>query len=354
MKVVSKFLVFSALLFTFCLHGCKSKKEDKATTKPTSAPPVVVDVYLAQKQTVANKIECNGTIVANEMVEIKPEISGRLTYLNVNDGKQVSAGEVLAKINDAELQAQLNKTKVQLSMANKTEERLKKLLQIQGVNVADYDNAANQVNSLKADIEIIKAQLAKTIIKAPFSGKLGLRQISNGAYVTPQNILTVLQQNSICKVDFAVPENHAHHFKNGSTINVNANGTIYNAKIIATEPEFNNTTRSLKTRAIVSNAKLTPGSFVTVSLNTANANNSYVVIPTNCIIPDAKAKKVVVVNNNKGKFVEVETGIRTAAGIEITKGINEGDSVVVTGVLFVRPNSVLKVRKMVGKEILQN
>lgn len=354
MKLTLRFIVFAILIFSFCLTSCKSKKDVKPTANPTSTPPVVVDIYLAQKQSIANKIECNGTVVANEMVEIKPEISGRLTYINLTDGKQVTAGEILAKINDADLQAQLNKTKVQLAMANKTEERLKKLLQVQGVNVADYDNALNTVNSLKADIEIIKAQLDKTIIKAPFSGKLGLRQISNGAYVTPQNILTVLQQNSICKVDFAVPENYASLFKNGNTVNVNIDNKTFTAKIIASEPELNNTTRSLKTRAIVNNASLTPGSFATVSLNVANTNNNFVVIPTNAIIPDAKAKKVVVVNKGKGKFVEVETGTRMASGIEIIKGIHEGDSIVVTGVLFVRPNSALKVRKTFGAEILQN
>lgn len=347
---------FLTILFgiAFLVTSCKSKKEDAKPQKANATPPVVVDIYLAQKQTIANQIECNGTVVANEMVEIKPEISGRLTYLNVSDGKMVQAGEVLAKINDAELQAQLNKTKVQLAMANKTEERLRKLVQIQGINAADYDNAVNAVNNLKADIEIIKAQLDKTIIKAPFSGKLGLRQISNGAYITPQNILTVLQQNSICKVDFAVPENYANNFKNGNSVTVNANGKIYNAKIIATEPEFNNTTRSLKTRAIVNNASLTPGSFVTVSLNAANANSSYVVIPTNCIIPDAKAKKAVIVKNGKGKFVEIETGLRTPSGIEVTKGINVGDSVIISGVLFVRPNSDLKIRKTVGLEIFKS
>ncbi|HNJ58383.1 MAG TPA: efflux RND transporter periplasmic adaptor subunit, partial [Chitinophagaceae bacterium] len=292
-------------------------------------------------------IEVNGTVIANETVTLHPEISGRLVYLNVPDGKQVAAGTLLAKINDAELQAQFNKSKVQLELAQKTEERLRKLLQINGINQADYDIALNNVNNIKADIELVKAQLDKTLIKAPFSGVLGLRQTSPGAYVTPQTTIATLQETNKIKIDFSVPEQFASLIKKGNTIlfTTTENKVQQKATVIATEPEINTDTRNLKVRAIPNNSNINPGAFVKVFLKEGAVSNN-IVIPTSSIIPEASAKKVIVVKNGKGKFVEIVTGNRTATGVEVLSGLTVGDSVVVTGVLFVRPNADVKVRSV--------
>ena len=312
--------------------------------------PTAVEVVIAIKKSVTNNIEVNGTVLANEQLEIHPEISGKLMYLNIPEGTSVSAGAVLAKINDADLQAQLNKSKIQLDLASKTEQRLKKLLSINGINQADYDIALNAVNNIKADIEITKAQIDKTIIKAPFSGLLGLRNVSPGAYITPQTTLATLQQINKIKIDFTVPEQYTPFIKKGKEIEVVANYNInkYKATIIATEPEINASTRNLKVRAVLNGGNLQTGSFVKILIANGN-NNQSILIPTNAIIPDADSKKLVVVKDGKGKYTPVETGIRTASMVEITKGINVGDSIIVTGVLFVKPNSAVKVKK-----VLQN
>lgn len=326
------------------LVACKGKKEDP---KKNAAPQVtIVDVVVAGTQSLTNTVEANGSIVANETLEIHPEISGRLTYLNVPDGVRVSAGTVLAKINDADLQAQLSKSKVQLALAQTTEQRLKKLIEIKGINQADYDIALNNVNNIKADIDLIEAQLDKTVVKAPFSGVLGLRPISPGAYVTPASILATLQQSDKVKIDFTVPELYASIVKKGSTVKVVTNdSTKRTATVIATEADINTSTRNLKIRATLNGNPLNPGTFVKVLLDAGSRNNS-IVIPANAIIPDATSKKLVVVKGGRGKFMDVQTGLRTASGVEILKGINVGDSVVVTGVLFVRPNAAVKVRSV--------
>lgn len=338
----TKFLI---ILLLTGLIACKGKKKEANTNKPPQN--TIVDVLIAGTKSVQNVIEVNGTTVANEMVTLHPEISGRLIYLNVPDGKAVVAGTLLAKINDAELQAQLNKSKVQLELAQKTEERLRKLLQINGINQADYDAALNNVNNIKADIELIKAQIDKTIIKAPFSGVLGLRQTSPGAYVTPQTTIATLQETNKVKLDFTIPEHYATLIKKGSTVYFTT--TNHNlqrkATIIATEPEINTDTRNLKVRAIPEGAAISPGAFVKVYLKNGVASNN-IVIPTSAIIPEASTKKVVIVKDGKGKFVEIKTGERTATGVEVLNGLNVGDSVVVTGVLFVRPNANLKVRSI--------
>lgn len=344
--------LIAALLIVLVI-SCKGKKAEENKSAAPQQQASVVDVLVAGTKQLNNIIEANGTAVSNELLEIHPETSGRLTYLNVPDGASVAAGTVLAKINDADLQAQLKKSSTQLELAIKTEERLRKLLTINGINQADYDVALNNVNNIKADIELLNAQIAKTVVKAPFGGVLGLRQTSPGAYVTPQTVLATLIENNRIKIDFTVPEQYAHLIKKGGVVNVvSANSTAQQkAIVIATEPEINTATRNLKARAILEGKAIAAGSFVKVLLNAGNSSNN-IVIPTNAIIPDAASKKVIVVKEGKGKFVNVETGLRTASGVEITKGLNVGDSVVVTGVLFVRPNAAVKVRSVKKAEEL--
>lgn len=326
--------------------SCKSKKiDDKAKTP--AAPPTVVDIVIATTKSISNTVEANGTVVANELLEIHPEISGRLVYLNIPEGTNVAAGTVLAKINDADLQAQLTKSKVQLELAKKTEERLRKLLSINGINQADYDAALNNVNNIKADIELLKAQIDKTIIKAPFSGVLGLRNISPGAYISPTTSLVTLQQIDKIKIDFTIPEQYTSFITKGKSLDIvtNYNKNKLKATVVATEPEMNTATRNLKVRATLNDGKLQTGSFVKVLIQTAD-NSQSIMIPTNAIIPDADSKKLVIIKDGKGKYVPVETGLRTASTVEITKGISVGDSVIVTGVLFVKNNSLVKVKKV--------
>lgn len=331
------FLVFGSIV------ACKSKKE--APKPVTAQQPVVVDVLIAASSTISNSVEVNGSVVAYESADLHPEISGRLTYLNIPEGNQVTQGTVIARINDADLQATLNKLRVQLDLAEKTEMRLKKLLAVNSINQADYDFALNQVNSLKADMAFTQAQIDKTTVKAPFTGVLGLRMVSPGSYVNSQTILATLQQIDKIKIDFTVPEVYAGLIHKGNTVTIQPNQAKATgvAVIVATEPLINATSRNLKVRAILRGGSLNPGSFVKVILNAGSTSNS-IMVPTNAIIPDAKAKKLVVVKNGKGVFVDIETGLRTTAMAEITQGVNPGDSIVVTGVLFVRPNAAVKVR----------
>ena len=167
------------ILLAILQVSCGGKKDPPAKA---SNSPTVVDVMVAATRKIDNTLEANGTVVANESVELHPEATGRITYLYIPEGTRVAKGTLLVRINDADLQAQLAKSKVQLELAEKTEERLRKLLAVNGVNQADYDAALNQVNGLKADITYTQALIDKTEIRAPFDGVIGLRQVSLGAY----------------------------------------------------------------------------------------------------------------------------------------------------------------------------
>jgi len=295
-------------------------------------------------------------VVANEYVELHPEANGRLTYLNVPEGSFIKQGTVIAKVYDADLQAQLSKSKVQLELAQKTEERLRKLLAINGVNQSDYDNALNAVNGYKADIQYTQSLIDKTVVKAPFNGVLGLKQVSPGAYVTTATVIATLQQVDKVKIDFTVPEQYTAIIQKGNTVTVAIDAVkqkAAKATIIATEPQINQNSRNLKVRAVLNEGKVNPGTFVKVTLS-AGADAKAIMIPTGCIIPDDKNKIVIVVKGGKANYTKVETGVRDAAFVEVTKGLNVGDSVVVTGVLFARPKAAVKVRSVKTLEQLSN
>jgi len=333
--------IFILLLLSFvvaCGHG---KKDDKSKDKP----PVKVDVIIAGNEEFPKTVEVNGTVLSNEMVELHPEVSGRLIYLNIPDGQKVEAGSVLARINDADLQAQLEQQKAQLDLAKKNEQRFKTLLGINGVNQADYDAAVNQVTSLQANVKIVKAQIEKTIIRAPFSGTLGLRLVSQGAYVTSSTLIGTLQQIDKVKIDFTVPETYSSLVKIGNRVDVQTNESKISvpAKVMAIEPQINTSTRNIKVRAVLETGVINPGAFVKVQLN---QKGNGIVVPSNAIIPDAFSNQVVVVKNGKAIFKNVETGVRNADVIELVNGVDVGDSVVVSGVLFVRSNEHVVIRKV--------
>ena len=309
----------------------------------------MVDVIVANNTNFPNNIEVNGTVLSEEMIELHPEVSGRLIYLNIPDGSEVKEGTILARINDADLEALLNQQQAQLSLAEKTEQRLKKLLAINGVNQADYDAALNQVESLKASVDITKAQIDKTIIKAPFTGKLGIRIVSPGAYVTPQTLIGTLQQADKIKIDFIIPDAYANIASIGSKVLIQTNSSDekLNATISAIEPQINVSTRNIKIRARLDEGKINPGAFVKVLLS---ENRNGILVPSSSVIPDALSNQLVIVKNGKALFVKVETGIRNSDLVEINKGIKSGDSVVVSGVLFLRPNAKVKIKKIRDKK----
>lgn len=341
--------LFSAFYIIFLVFGITSCKSKPAVPKQKENPPVIVDVMIASYEKVSDIVEANGTVIASENVDLHPEVSGRLTYLNIPEGKFVSKGTVLAKINSADLQAQYQKSKVQLALQNTTIERLNKLLAVSGVNQSDYDAAVNTANSTRADMAYAQTLIDKTVIRAPFNGTVGLRQVSPGAYVTPATVLATLQQLGTLKIDFTLPEEYSDLVKVGGIVEVEVDASSQvreRAKIIAVEPQANTQTRNLSVRALLSGTTANPGAFVKVFVGANDNGKAAVMVPTNTIIPNDINNQLVLIKHGKSEFVNINTGIRLANNVEITKGVTVGDTIVVTGVLFVRPNSVVKIRSI--------
>jgi membrane fusion protein (multidrug efflux system) len=337
-------LNYVAFILIIGSFACKGKS--KPTDKFNANAPVSVDIAIAASQIIDKVIEVNGSVLASEFVDIRPETNGRIVFLQIPEGKMVAAGTVLAKLNDADLQAQMQKIKVQLALATITEQRNYKLLQAKGINQSDYDISLQQVNSLKADMAYTQSLIDKTIIKAPFAGQMGLKQVSLGAYISTANTIATLQKVDQLKVDFTLPELYQDYIKVGKKVTVEsiANpGVKMSATIAAIEPQIIATSRNIKVRANLQ-GKLIPGSFTKVFLG-ENQQKPSILVPSNIIIPDSKVKQLVVIKNGKAKFVNVETGYRTASGVEITSGVQIGDSLIVAGMLFVRDGSDLKIGK---------
>lgn len=338
--------IFLLSIIVLGTASCSSKKEKK-DAKDSKNGPVAIDVSIAKLEKHSNPVEANGSVLAFEYVELKPEVAGRITQLNIKEGMPVSEGTLLVKLNDEDLQAQLRKYRSQLDLAVKNEKRLKSLLSVNGLNQADYDQALVQVNNLNADIDYTLAMIAKTEIRAPFSGTVGLRNVSKGAYVTQQNIIASIQQTNALKVDFVLPEIYASAVKQGLKVKViNDKGIGFNATVIGIEPQVNTSTRNLKIRAVLeSGASVSPGSFVRVVFNEGEERDR-ILINTNSIIPETRFKKVVVIKNGVADFVKVETGYRSENKVEIISGLNPGDTFAINGILFLKPGAPVKIKSV--------
>jgi len=340
-------LVAGILVYNKVLHP-------KEATAPMGkgGPPkdISVSAFIVQPKNLENGIVASGTLLANEEVELHPETSGKIIELNLAEGTAVSKGTLLVKLFDGDLQAQLKKLLLQKDAAEKTETRLKQLLAISGIGQQEYDNAVTQLNNIKADIDLTQAQISKTEVRAPFNGVVGLKKISTGAYVSTATPIATLQQIDPLKIDFTIPEKYSSSVSKGDLIKFMVEGTTetFTAKVFAIEPRIDEATRSIKVRAFVSNSKtkLFPGAFAKIDLGLKSVEGA-LMVPTQCIIPEARNKKLIVVRDGIAKFVVVETGVRSETYIQITSGVQPDDTIVATALMYVKPDAGVKVVKVI-------
>ncbi len=321
-----------------------------APTKALKTAQVTGIVLKGEK--LDNKIFAVGTVIASEMVDLRPEASGKITQLNIAEGRPVKKGQLLVKLNDADLQAQIRKTKASLELAQQSEQRLRKLLDVKGISQDEYDIVANQISGLKADLDFSQAQVQKTEIYAPFDGVCGLRSVSLGSYATPQTpIATVVQLNPI-KIDFTVPDKYANQTRVGDDIIFSSEGgksptpgaASFKGKVYAAESQVDPVTRTLKLRAIAPNNQnlLHPGTFVRVDFNLKETDNA-LMIPTEALTPVLKGQTVFLCKNGVAVVKNVDIGIRTDTKVQIVNGVEPGDTLITVGIISLRPGQPVKV-----------
>jgi membrane fusion protein (multidrug efflux system) len=299
-----------------------------------------IKAHILQKETLDNRVLTNGSILANEEVQLMGEVAGKIVKIYFKEGSIVKKGEPLIKINDAELQAQLSREKYRLKLLEDREFRQRRLLEKEAISQEDYDNSLNEVNVSKAEVELINAQIAKTEINAPFNGVIGLKYVSEGSYVTPQTVIASLQNITPIKIDFSIPEKYATSVKINDNVKFKITGddTAYIGKVYAIEPKIDPVSRTLKIRAIHDNVgnRIFPGSFAEVELVLEKIDGA-ILIPTHALVPELKGQKVFLYKGGKVLAQNVETGIRTEERVQITSGLKDGDTLITSGILQLRP-----------------
>lgn len=326
--------------------GCGSSTRQKEDSKPVSREPaaIPVEAYVVEPRALNTSITIAGSLYPQEETKITPEVAGKITGLFIREGSFVKKGTVLATLFNEDLKAQTRKLKVELELAQKTRERQDQLLKIGGISQQDFDLSVLNESSIKADIAVLEAAVNKTIIRAPYNGRLGFRHVSMGAYVNPQTVLTTISQVHRLKLLFSVPEKYFPLVRTGNvfTFTTETSPRTYRARIVATESGITVENRSLSVQAVVDepDENLKPGSFANIHFRLGE-NQSAVMIPSQAVIPQARDKKVILYRNGKPEFATVATGLRDSASVEILQGVSLGDTVVTTGLLTVKPDSKL-------------
>lgn len=336
-------LVLGKLYFFDASSGTKVNKG-----KPSGAPSAV-KVFIAKRTMFSENILTTGTAMANEEADLKPEVSGKVVKIYFVEGSLVQEGMLLVKINDADLQAQLQKVTLQIQLAEEKEARQKKMLDINGVSKEEYDVLVNQVNTLKADRDYLYAQIRKTEIRAPFTGVVGLRNISEGTFVSPTTIVASMQQLKPMKIDFSIPEKYAGLLSKGDVLSFQKEGLekSFKASVFAIEPKIDLATRTLKVRALSyeHQNQILPGNFV--KINIAKNRSNSILIPTEALVPEMKGHKIYFYRNGKAIPTSVLAGTRTETKVLINEGVQEGDTIITSGLMQLKPEAPVNIIEVI-------
>lgn len=347
-----KYIIYTLLILgfgTFIAYRISSNNSKKGDSKGKDGKNKVTAVngIVLKAQTFDNILSLSGSIEANEQVEIRSEVSGIVEGIYFKEGSNVSKGQLLFKVNDVELRAQLGQAKTKQGLASENERRAKLLLQKEAISQEEYDVAKADYKLAQAQVQLIQSQIAKTFVRAPFSGKIGLRSISQGTYITPSILVAKLFNISQLKITFSVPEKYVNQVKTNSNLSFTVAGSTekYTAKIYAIEPEVQIATRTLQVRALAENKdnKLLPGTFANIELPLDIIKDA-IVIPSEAIIPIQNGKKVFISNRGKAKEIMVETATRTDASILVLSGLKTGDTLLTTGVMSLKEDDEVKVK----------
>ena len=341
--------LFGLLPLTFLFFSCNSEKKQSAPGRLRQSGPMLVDAFIIKQSTISEKVEVPGSLRPFEETEIRAEVGGRIVQMNIKEGTLVEKGTLLVKLFDDDLKAQLRKLRVQLLIREKTEERNRELLEINGISQQEYDLSNLEVENLRADIEATQIAISKTEIRAPYRGVVGLRNISLGSYISPADIVTTIRQVDQLKLEFAVPEKYAKAIGKGYAVRFRVDGgeKEHAATVIATESSVDQNTRTLQVRAVVReiHPELVPGVFAKVNLQLGQ-NEKALLVPTEAVLPNIRNKQVVLLRGDSVYFAVVETGLRDSAYIEIIRGVNAGDTVITTGLMAIRPAAKVKVTNL--------
>jgi len=311
--------------------------------------PLGVDAYVVQPTSVRDQLFTTGTLRADESVELTSEAAGKVTGIQFEEGRRVEAGQLLLTINDAELQAQRKRLEYRLQLAEDRRQRQERLLEEGGVSQEAYDQIVNEVNVLESELELVEAQVEKKKVRAPFSGTIGLRSVSEGSYLSPQTRIATLQRINPIKLDLSVPEKYSSRIAVGApvTFSVRGSDTRHQGRIYAIESQIDTSTRSLRLRARADNpaGTLRPGAFADITVVFDTIDDA-ITVPAFAVLPELGGQQVFVVEGGQAQPRSVETGVRTDSVVQVTGGLTVGDTVLTSGIQQLRPGLSIQVEKV--------
>ena len=338
-----------SFLFIIFLDACTSRANEGEPANHAAiaaAPGIPADVHVVAPESVKQLIEIAGTLAANQEVSISSELTKKVVSVPVKEGHFVTKGALLFQLDDADLQAQMERLRQQEKLAALNEARLKDLIAHDAASQQDYDQAATNLAVLKAEIRQLETTIDKTRIRAPFSGKIGIIRTYPGALVSPNAPLTTIVDDARIKVEFSVPEKYANLVNAGSRqlFTVEGDSTQFSATVISKESFVDHATRTLLVRAIAANpaGKLVAGqsAHLAIALHTTN---DALQIPSQSLMPSSQGYAVFLLKDGKAAATPVVVGQRDAESVQITKGIQAGDTVIVSNQLRLSPGAEVRV-----------
>ncbi|TVQ70891.1 MAG: efflux RND transporter periplasmic adaptor subunit [Balneolaceae bacterium] len=351
-------VVFGLLIWNRVHQGNNSSAgaEAQRQGEPSAVP---VEGYLVEPEPFRETIFTTGNVLADEEIYIRPETSGRITGIYFEEDSEVKAGDLLVKLNDAELQQEHRRISYQINLARIREQRQKELLARNAIAQDDYDMVLNELNTLKAQSDRVQAQIDKMEIRAPFDGVIGLQEVSTGSFVTPDVLISNLQKIDYIKIDFSIPERYRPSVRRDQTIRFQVEGSqeMLEGRIYALQPRVDRDTRTLRMRAIAPNpgALILPGAFARVEVDLSQIDEA-LLIPSEALVPEMTGYSVFVYRDGRAHAQEVQIGTRTDRRVQIREGLAPQDTVITTGLLQIRdgmPVRLANIRTEIRDEVTE-
>ncbi|MEI3153987.1 MAG: efflux RND transporter periplasmic adaptor subunit [Odoribacter sp.] len=315
---------------------------EDAAGKPTGSVvrgKLPVTGIIARNSVTANGISVNGSLLANEEVDLVAEIVGKVRKIYFQEGSFVRKGQLLLKVDDADLQAQLMRSEFQKKLLSEKLERQRILLKRESISREAFDQLQTDYNMLEADIELLKVKISRTEIRAPFDGVMGFRYVSEGSYVQPSSQIARIVDLSVLKFEFNIPEKYSSNNLQGQEVvfNVTGNDKTYTSKVYAVDPFIDQKTRKILLRARFENKnrELMPGQFAKGNM-IFGGKTEFIAVPTEAVVPEMDGKRMWVVKHGKAVSVPVETESRDEKNVEVTAGISVGDTILTGGLMQLR------------------
>ena len=343
---IQNLAILLAFIIAIFFPSCRNEVK-KGSTQNQERTILTVDGQVLLLTTLDFSYIYTGKLLANEEIDIRPEISAKVTGIFFKEGSNVSKGDMLVKMFDSDLQAQLKSVQLQIELAQKELNRKKELYLFKGISKEELDISENNYNTLKASQDLIKAQISKTELHAPFSGVVGLRMVSEGAFVSNSTIITSLQQVDPIKVDFAVPEKFIANLNIGKEFDFTIDGREdhFTGKIYALESKIDPQTGSIRVRALCPNPKrvLYPGSYSKINIKLF-PNKESLMIPAKSTVPLMEGEQVFILKRGIAKAIDIKTGYRNEREVEVTSGLTPNDTLVTSGLLQIKEGMPIRVK----------